>query len=170
MSDVKDLVEKLSLKTHPEGGFYNETYRSAESLPASALPERFTGERQFSTAIYYLLEAGHFSAFHRIRSDEVWHLYHGGPIEIFELDPEGTLHTHVLRGEPLGEACFQAVVPAGRWFAARPVAGAAYVLVGCTVSPGFDFADFEMADRAAMIAAFPQHEALITELTYDPGS
>lgn len=160
-------IEKYNLLPHPEGGYYAETYRSAESVNKDDLPERFAGDRSFSTGIYFLLGKENFSAFHRIKSDEMWHFYAGNALDIFVIYPEtGKLEIIKLGSNPdLGET-FQAVVPAGTWFGSRPAAGSNYCLVGCTVAPGFDFEDFEMAERASLVSEFPQHEKLIYELTH----
>ncbi|HEV7380908.1 MAG TPA: cupin domain-containing protein [Dyadobacter sp.] len=168
MKTVTYWVEKYSLQPHPEGGFYAETYRSKEEIAAEGLPQRFgSGSRSFSTGIYFLLEQGQFSAFHRIKSDEMWHFYAGAALEIFVLDGyTGKLNVIRFGSEPENGETFQAVVPAGSWFASRPAAQSHYSLVGCTVSPGFDFTDFEMADRNSLVAEFPQYAALIAELTY----
>jgi predicted cupin superfamily sugar epimerase len=159
-------VEKHQMLPHPEGGYFTETYRATEQIPHAVLPERFKGSRAFSTAIYFLLEGHHFSALHRIQADEVWHFYAGDPLEVFVIHPEsGALEIIRLGPDPDAGEVFQAVVPAGAWFGSRPVAGAAYSLVGCTVAPGFDFADFELAERVALLAEFPQHRAVIEGLT-----
>jgi hypothetical protein len=160
-----EAVESLGLAPHPEGGFYRETYRSTEVLPRAALPERFAGPRRFSTAILYLLTEGAKSRLHRIASDELWHFHLGGPLELVEIAPDGTVETTILgtgieRGEVLQKA-----VAAGRWFGARPRAGAGWCLVGCTVAPGFDFADFELGRRAELLASFPAARAEIEALT-----
>jgi uncharacterized protein len=166
MKTVDYWIEEYQLLPHPEGGYYAETYRSAEELGSEALPARFSGARSFSTGIYFLLEAGNFSAFHRIHSDEMWHFYTGGALEIFVINPaDGNLRIIRLGSDPGQGETFQAVVPAGAWFASRPADGTSYALVGCTVAPGFDFADFEMAEREMLQAAYPQHSALITTLT-----
>jgi uncharacterized protein len=164
MITVKQLIEKFGLLPHPEGGYYKETYRSAETIPAGALPERFPADRNFSTAIYFLLEAGNFSAFHKIRSDECWHFYAGGPLLVHIIHVNGSLQTIRLGNNFLGNECFQFVVPAGCWFASEPAPGSAFSFVGCTVSPGFDFADFEMAKAADLINACPQHQGIIKRL------
>ena len=161
MNDAAHWIRTLGLQPHPEGGHFRETYRAAESIPASGLPARFGGARSFSTAIYFLLESGGFSALHRIKSDEAWHFHAGSPLEIFTIDPAGALR--VLR---LGDGAFQAVVPAGCWFGARVAAPGSYALVGCTVAPGFDFADFEMGRRADLLRHYPQHRELILQLTH----
>lgn len=160
-------IAKYNLLPHREGGYYVETYRSKELVNASALPERFDGDRVFSTGIYFLLESKDFSAFHRIKSDEMWHFYAGEMLEIFVIDPDTErLETIRLGSNPENGEAFQAVVPAGSWFASRPGLESSYSLVGCTVAPGFDFEDFEMADRGVLSALFPQHASLISALTY----
>jgi predicted cupin superfamily sugar epimerase len=168
--NAADLVRRLGLLPHPEGGYFRETYRASESVAASALPRRFNGERSISTAIYFLLEAGQRSHLHRIRSDEVWHFYAGDPLLVVEIDAAGVLETTQLGGDLGAGAVFQHVVPAGRWFGAIPAEGGrfapmGFTLVGCTVAPGFDFADFELGEKAALLAAFPRHGAWIDRLT-----
>lgn len=164
---AEELVRSLKLVRHPEGGWYSESYRSIETVSAASLPERFGGPRSLSTAIYFLLERGEFSALHRIKSDELWHFYAGAPLAVRALTPEGRV-LHVKLGPDLaaGET-FQAVVPAGCWFGAEPLGAGAYSLVGCTVAPGFDFADFEMADRKELLRQFPAQSDLIRRLTRD---
>jgi hypothetical protein len=156
-----DLVRKLNLQPHPEGGYFRETYRAAESIGSDALPRRFSGTRSISTAIYFLLEAGQCSHLHRIRSDEVWHFHAGDPLDIVEIDAAGSLKTTRLGSDLL----FQHVVPAGVWFGATPAPGGRFALVGCTVAPGFDFADFELADQAKLLAEYPRHQDWIRRLT-----
>jgi predicted cupin superfamily sugar epimerase len=147
--------EHLQLQPHVEGGFFRETYRSAA----------MSGNRNASTGIFFLLENHVFSAFHRIASDEMWHFYDGNPLNIYEITPDGHLTVHKLGlNMHLGE-CPQLVIKAGSWFASRVAGEAGFTLVGCTVAPGFDFADFEMGDRAALLAAYPAHAELIQQLT-----
>lgn len=157
-------TSNLFLSPHPEGGFYREVYRSTETIPHSALPPRFTGKRSFSTSIYYLLQKGDFSAFHRINSDEGWHFYAGGPLHVHILH-NGQYQRVVIGSEITEGHHLHYVVPAGAWFASEPGEGTSYSLVGCTVSPGFDFADFEMAERKSLLEIFPEHSAVITRLT-----
>jgi uncharacterized protein len=160
-----DIVRQLGLQPHPEGGYFRETYRAAESIPPQDLDRRRGGGRAASTAIYYLLEAGQRSALHRLKSDEIFHFYAGDPLRIIEIAPDGSL-TETLLGADLGAGARpQHVIPAGTWFGAIPAEGGRFTLVGCTVAPGFDFADFELAGTAALLAAFPQHEAWIRRLT-----
>ncbi|GAB4036419.1 cupin domain-containing protein [Spirosoma jeollabukense] len=155
----------LNMLPHPEGGYFAETYRSAETISQAALPDRFNGARAFGTAIYFLLERHHISALHRIQSDEIWHFYEGGTLEVSVISPTGELTIIRLGRNPDQNEVFQAVVPAGSWFGSKPAVGTDFSLVGCTVAPGFDFADFEMADRATLLAEFPQHRSVIETLT-----
>ena len=156
-----DWIEKLSLQKHPEGGWFKEVYRSEGFIPASALTPSHSGQRNFSTSIYFLLEGNDFSAFHRIKSDEIWHFYAGSSVTIYSIDHTGILHKHCI-GDGNN---FQAVVRAGEWFAAKPDDEKSFSLVGCTVAPGFDFADFEMAKRDQLLKLFPQHRELIEAFT-----
>jgi uncharacterized protein len=162
---VDHLIAQLNLLAHPEGGYFRQTYRSTAEIPGYALPECYQGNRAISTAIYYLLAGDAFSAFHRICSDEIWHFYLGSRVEIHLIDRDGEYSCIYLGSDlPSGEV-FQAVVPGGSWFGARLTKDAAYCLVGCTVAPGFEFADFELADRDALIAEYPQHAKIIHQLT-----
>lgn len=158
------LIQQFQLLPHPEGGWYKETYKSTELIAANALPQRFSGGRAFSTAIYFLLERGNFSAFHRIKSDECWHFYAGGPLEVFILTSDGQL-TIISLGNAIEEGQqFQYVVPANCWFASRPARESSFSFVGCTVAPGFDFADFEMATAEILSAEYPDYSELIMSL------
>ncbi len=161
MKIAQHWVETLELTPHPEGGYFRETYRAAESISAAALPTRFSGDRNLCTSIYFLLEAGQASTFHRIKSDEIWYFHLGTPIRIHSIADDGSANSVLL-----GEEAFQTVVPAGVWFGAELAEASGYALVGCAVSPGFDFADFELARRDALIQDFPQHRALIKRLTH----
>lgn len=165
MNTARAWIDALEMTPHPEGGYFKETYRAGEAIEGAHLPPRFGGARSFSTAIYFLLEAGQFSAFHRIKSDEVWHFYAGGPLEILSIDPTGHLTTHRLGLDLTRGERPQATIPAGHWFASRPAPGTTYTLVGCTVAPGFDFADFEMATRHGLAESFPMHSLIIQQLT-----
>lgn len=159
------LIRLLDLKPHPEGGYYRETYRCDEFIPHGCLPSRFHGDRHYSTAIYYLLPAGAVSRLHRIASDEVWHFYLGGPFTVVELKPDGSSDHVVLGPDVMGGQRLQHVVKAGTWFGAYPNAGTDYSLVGCTVAPGFDFADFKIAKRTELLAKYPREKETIERLT-----
>lgn len=157
--------EQLQLQPHVEGGAFRETYRSSWVLHKSTLPPGMKGNRNAATCIYFLLEAGQFSAFHRIMADEIWHFYDGEPLSIYEIGSDGRLTVHKLgRNLHLGEQ-LQVVVTAGNWFASRMDTDAGFALVGCSVAPGFDFEDFELAQRKKLQALYPQHKELIFALT-----
>lgn len=159
------LIKHLELLPHPEGGFYKEVYRSKEVIPTSALAEKYEGERNVCTSIYFMLTSGNFSAFHRINQDEIWHFYQGEAIELHIISPQGK-HKLVMVGHDFtkGEVP-QVVVPARHWFAAKVSVDNSFSLVGCTVSPGFDFRDFELAKGTKLIKEFPEHVSLISDFT-----
>ena len=121
--------------------------------------------RAASTAIYFLLEGENFSAFHRLRSDEVWHFYAGSPLIVHVIDPAGTYSTILLGNDPEAGQAVQAVVTAGCWFASHVKDWKGWALVGCTVAPGFEFEDFEMAKRDELEAKYPQHREIVRRLT-----
>lgn len=165
MKTARYWVEKYHMQAHPEGGYFAETYRSAETIPHDALPKRFDGERNFSTGIYFLLESHQFSALHRIQSDEMWHFYYGTPLNVYYIDHQGFVQTIKLGDNPENGEVFQAVVPAGVWFGSKPALPDGYSLVGCTVAPGFSFTDFEMASREKLMQEYPEHKEIINILT-----
>ena len=164
MTSPQQIIEHYKLIPHPEGGWYRETYKSDESIPAACLPSTFKGDRSFSTAIYFLLAQGNFSAFHRIKSDECWHFYYGDPLIIYIIHLNGVLETIRLGSNIENNEVFQFVVPANCWFASIPAEKSQFCFVGCTVSPGFDFEDFELAKADILSKSFPQHTSLITSL------
>lgn len=165
VKSVDELVRRLELARHPEGGWYRETYRSGESVAGSALPERFGGPRSFCTSIYFLLEQGDISALHRIKSDEIWHFYTGAALIVHVLTPQGEhLELKVGPDYAAGES-FQIVVEAGCWFGAEVSSPGEYSLVGCTVAPGFDFEDFQLGNRSDLQRKYPRHKEIIKRLT-----
>ena len=140
-------IKKLNLEKHPEGGWFREIYRSEETVSKDALPEGFSGSRNFSSSIYYLLEGLDFSAFHRIKSDEIWHFYVGSSaIEILSIE-KGEISKQFCGNAPEEDQHLQVIVPKNTWFAARLANSKGFALVGCTVSPGFHFDDFELAGK-----------------------
>jgi predicted cupin superfamily sugar epimerase len=161
--DANFWIERLNLQPHPEGGFFRQTYKSNLILPKEALPH--ASPRSASTAIYFLLEGRNFSAFHRLGSDEMWHFYAGSPLSVHVIHEAGSYSKHLLGPDPDAGQSFQALVPAGRWFASHVEDWSSYSLVGCTVAPGFDFQDFELAKRKELIALYPQHRNLVETLT-----
>ena len=161
---ARQLIDQLQLHPHPEGGYYRQTYRCEEMIPADALPNRFQGTRSYSTAIYFLLEGKQHSAFHRIKSDELWHFYTGTGLHIYIIHPGGNTELLKLGDDLANGFAFQQMVPAGCWFASKPVDETGFSFVGCTVAPGFDFADFELAEKERLVKEYPQHVDWIDRL------
>jgi hypothetical protein len=152
---TKEIIQQLQLLPHPEGGYFKETYRSPETLVASG-----GKTRNVSTAIYYLLENDNKSHFHRIQSDEIWHFHQKDPLEIFIIE-QGELIVKTLGNNIAQGEVPQVIVPAGRWFAARVKNASGYSLVSCTVAPGFDFTDFELAKKENLLSQFPHLNDII---------
>jgi hypothetical protein len=161
---AEQIIRRLGLAPHPEGGYYAETFRSEERVTLADGRVRSAG-----TAIYFLLPEGAFSALHRVAADEAWHHYSGAPLELVTISPEAVLQRILLGNNFAAGERPQHVVPAGHWQGARPLPadneGSRFTLVGCTVSPGFDFADFEMPGRSELVTLFPEHRELILEFT-----
>jgi predicted cupin superfamily sugar epimerase len=156
-----ELIERLDLKPHPENGFYREVFRSAPAFSVAPVDGR--GERAGLTTIYYLLADGAFSRWHRVTSDEAWHFYEGDALELVWLEDEGSRMVRVTLGPVSEGSAPVAVVPAGCWQACRT---SGYTLAGCSVGPGFDFADFTMlsdspAEAAGIAARFPDAASLL---------
>jgi len=166
MNTAEYWINKLDLIRHPEGGYYKQTYKADELIPLDALPHRFTFDHSYSTCIYYLLNKTDFSAFHRISQDELWHFYYGSPITIHIIDPADNYYYSEKVGiNPEKDEFPQSIVKAGYWFAAEVNDKNSFSLLGCTVSPGFEFEDFELADRKKLIKIYPQHKNLISKFT-----
>jgi uncharacterized protein len=162
---IQRIIEAFGLQPHPEGGFFKETYRAKQTISKAALAGNFSGDRSYSTGIYYLLVEGKRSSLHRIKSDEMWHFYLGGPLNLVQISPDGVVETITLGQEVHEGQKLQHVVPAGWWFGAYPDKGSGYSFVGCTVAPGFDFSDFEMGRRADLLRMFPQAKEVVEKLT-----
>ncbi len=165
MFSVAEIIEKFELKQHPEGGFFRESYRSDIEISFENLPPGYSGKRNLSTCIYFLLTSDTFSAFHRIKQDEIWHFYTGSSIHLHTLSDDGTHKEHIIGNDISAGEIPQLIVAGGDWFGARVEDDDTYALVGCTVSPGFDFDDFELTPRNELIGKFPQHTDIIRELT-----
>lgn len=161
LSEEKALIEKLNLLPHPEGGYYAEIFRSQLTVTVPA--EIFAGgSRSACTSIYYLLNNQSFSAWHRIRSDEIWNYHYGSTLTLLIIDEKGNLSQHQLGNPLLNEQnCLQIIAPANSWFCAFLTAKNSFSLLGCVVAPGFEFMDFELADRQKLIQQFPAHQVLI---------
>lgn len=164
MKKAQDWINALQMLPHPEGGFYKETYRSNENLSQDKLPHRYDGQRSLGTSIYFLLNKENRSHFHRLRSDEMWHYHQGGVVVIHMISENGILRSQKLGTDIASGQHLQVVIPRGTWFAAEVIRGE-YILVGCTVVPGFAFEDFELADRQSLSSAYPQHQTLIKRFT-----
>lgn len=158
-------IRRLELEEHPEGGYFRETHRSIEQVPAAALPERYGGARRMSTAIYFLIKGDRPSRFHRLKSEEIWHFYAGSGATVHIINAAGAL-SHVRLGpDPERGEVFQGIIHAGYWFAAEVDDPEGYALVGCTVAPGFEFDDFEMGEREGLVREYPEHREIIERLT-----
>jgi hypothetical protein len=166
-AEAAAIIARLGLTPHSkEGGYFREIYRAEETLSAPALAARYSGPRAVSTAIYYLLTPITFSALHRLASDEIFHFYAGDPVEQLRLFPDGRGEVVVIGADIPSGMCPQTVVPRGVWQGARLRAGGRYALLGCTVAPGFDYADYEAAQGPALNMAYPAFSEWISALTH----
>jgi len=162
---ARKYIEKLQLKAHPEGGYYREVFRAGEIILADHLPKRYKSSRNFSTSIYFLLEGNQVSNFHRLKSDEQWHFYDGSGIVIYVIEEGGNLSKILLgRNIEKGES-IQTVIKHNSWFGAELIDKTSFALIGCTVSPGFDFSDFELGKKAKLLDEYPDYEYTIIKLT-----
>jgi uncharacterized protein len=160
---AKQYIKQLQLRKHPEGGYFREVYRSGERILPNHLPKRYRSSRNFSTSIYFLLEGKQFSSFHLLQSDELWHFYDGSTVLLYILNQKGELS---LKKLGRGEDCdLQITIEKQNWFAAEIEDKKSFALFGCTVSPGFDFEDFELGKRDGLLKKFPHHSDLIKRLT-----
>jgi len=165
MSTAQSLITTLDLRPHPEGGWYAEVFRSPDQLPPSALPERYLGSRAYISSILFLLDGQEVSRFHRLQSDELWHFYDGVPLRFHFLHPDGSYSSAVLGlAFDRGETCVLAI-RRQVWMAVELADPVGYALAGCTVAPGFDFTDFQLARRRELLDAFPAQSSIIERLT-----
>ena len=163
---AQEIIDFLDLQEHPEGGYFKETYRSSDSIPQNALDSKFGGDRNHSTGIYFLLTSEKFSAFHKINQDEMWHFYKGTALKLHTISADGD-YSFVIIGNDLAKGEVpQHTVKGGDWFAAEVMNKDSYTLVGCTVAPGFDFADFVLPSADQLIEKYPQHQEIINRLTH----
>jgi predicted cupin superfamily sugar epimerase len=167
MPTAREIIERFNLVPLTiEGGYFRETYRASLSITVDALPAEYAGDRNASTCIYYLLTPDSFSAIHRVKSDEIFHFYTGDPVEMLQIWPDGTARTVIISNDLAAGHEPQHVVPARVWQGCRLAPrGKNWALMGCTVAPGFDYADFELGDRAMLIVKHPEHAELISALT-----
>jgi len=165
---AEELKRLLRLEPHPcEGGWFIQTWKAEETIPKAVLPERYPAERAAGTAIYYLLEPHTFSELHRLASDEIFHFYLGDPVEMLQLWPDGSIREVVLGQDLAAGQTVQLQVPKHVWQGSRLVPGGKLALLGCTVSPGFDYADYETGKREELLRQYPSAEAMIRVLTHD---
>jgi hypothetical protein len=160
-----DYIKILNLTKHPEGGYFREVYRSKESFELTQLESQVKVKRNFSTSIYFLLKGDEVSNFHKIKSDEIWHHYSGSHVRIIMISNDGQITEQIVGSNLTNGEMFQFVVPAGVWFAAEVIDKDSFTLVGCTVSPGFDFHDFELASRDKLVDEYPEHKVIINRFT-----
>jgi predicted cupin superfamily sugar epimerase len=166
MPTADQIRTLLNLKPHPvEGGYFAETYRSSETISEKALPSRNKGVRSFGTAIYYLLTSETFSAIHRLHSDEIFHFYLGDPVQMLQLWPDGSGKLLTLGPDILHGMQPQVIVPKGVWQGARLLLSGKFALLGTTISPGFEFAEYESGHRDELVKSYPRFEELILHLT-----
>ncbi|MGY4538705.1 putative cupin superfamily sugar epimerase [Mucilaginibacter sp. UYNi724] len=151
-------IDHLNLQPHPEGGYYKEVFRSVNEVSRVGSADL----KQACTSIYYLLEGRDFSGFHRLASDELWYFHKGTPLHIHVLETDGTHRTIQLSDDDTGS--LQAVIAPNTWFAAEIPTATGFALMSCAVAPGFDFAEFEMAKKDELLAAYPQHQELLGRL------
>ncbi len=167
MTRIEEIIKSLDLKSHPEGGYYKETYRSAGDINLDSLEKNYNGKRSYSTCIYFLLTSYDFSAFHKIKQDEIWHFHEGSPIQLHIISEKGVHQEYIIGNDFINGETPQLVVPGNHWFAASVTQDNSYALVSCTVSPGFDFSDFILPTREELNEKFPQHVSLINEFTHN---
>jgi len=161
MNPAKILIDRLQMQPLIEGGYYRETYKSNTPIKVG------DHSRLINSAIYYLLESNDFSCWHRLKSDEIWHYYCGSALTLYEIDTTTKQLSQTLLGNPLEltHARPQHLVPAETWFAACVNAPDSFTLLGCTVAPGFDFADYEIGKRHELLKHYPQHDKIIRQFT-----
>lgn len=165
---AEEIKQLLGLTPHPcEGGWFIQTWRSEEVIPQSALPERYPSTRHAGTCIYYLLEPGTFSEMHRLASDEIFHFYYGDPVEMLQIAPDGSVKRVLLGGDLEAGQQVQVVVPKNVWQGSRLVAGGSVALLGCSVSPGFEYADYETGRREALLEKAGTYRDLLIGLCKD---
>lgn len=166
MNRIQEIIKSLDLQPHPEGGYYKETYRSEGVINIDSLDKNYSGERNYSTSIYFLLTSNDFSAFHKINQDEIWYFHEGSSIQLHTISEDGKHQQFTIGNDITKNDSPQLIVPGNHWFAAKINNTDSYALVSCSVSPGFDFSDFILPTRKELSNLFPQHKELINEFTH----
>ena len=162
--EIKQLLQLEPLRM--EGGFFRETYRSRWMVSPDYLPEGMQGMHSIGTAIYFLITPESYSRLHRLPGSEIFHFYLGDPVEMLQLWPDGTTRTEILGSDLAAGMHVQLHVPKHVWQGSRLLSGGSFALLGCTVSPGFDYADYETGKRDVLLQEYPQAEATIRALTH----
>jgi len=165
LKEANRIIRLLNLQKHPEGGYYSEVFRSDEIIGKKSLPARYKSKRCLHTSIYFLLKGNDFSAFHRLNTDEIWHFYSGSKILIHIIENKNRINTFILGNNLKAGEKFQIIVKKGHWFAAEVEDKKSYALIGCTMSPGFDFEDFELGEHSKLIRLYPKHREIIEKFT-----
>ncbi|GCD10121.1 cupin domain-containing protein [Clostridium tagluense] len=158
------FIDTLNMEAHPEGGFYKNSFCSCENISSNNLKTKFEGERILWTSIYFLLRDGEISSFHRLKSDEMWYYHAGSPLTIYMISPNGELTTKQLGLNIENGETPQFLVPKNHIFGSA-MNSPGYSLVGCMVSPGFDFKDFEIIERDVLLNKYSEHKDIIIKLT-----
>ena len=165
MKSADYYIKRLELSPHSEGGYFKETYRSKGVIKKDALPNDFQSDHCYSTFIYYLLKSSDISKFHRIKSDEQWHFFEGSSLIVLALRENDEFLKFKLGRDLENNEMFSCVIPANSWLAAYPREKDSFSLLGCTVAPGFEYEDFELAEKEELLKQFPEYEAIIKKLT-----
>ncbi len=165
MNDPDGLIQKLGLKEHPEGGLYREIYRSPGSIGIDSLPAEYDRDHCYGTSIYFMLRPGECSKLHRLRTDELWHFYEGSPLNVIIFQHDVPLKNIILGPDIYNGQNYQGIIEKGAWFGAYQADPHRHSLIGCTMAPGFEFADFEIAGREKLIREFPDYSDIIIKLT-----
>lgn len=168
MNSAEYYIRKLQLQPHPEGGYYREIYRNPDILPGEIIT-RYPKKRNLSTSIYFLLRSGDRSNFHRLASDELWYFHTGSPVRIHTISVNGD-YSYIDLGMKDPNPVFQVIISSGTIFGAEVKTDNSYSLLGCMVSPGFDFDDFELLERSYLLSEYPNHKEIIEKFTNDSSS
>ena len=161
MDSKANWIKYLNLTAHPEGGYFNENYRNSSELN---IDEKYSGKRNLATSIYYMLEYGQFSKLHRLKSDEIWYFHHGAPLKVHVFN-ENLYQSYVLGTNLKENQLLQLIIPAGAIFGAEVLESNSFTILGCMVSPGFHFDDFEIIKAVEVLAIFPEQKTIIEKLT-----
>lgn len=166
MNNAQYIINNLDLKSHPEGGYFKEIYRSEELINIEGLPERYSSSRAYMTSIYFLLKNGQISKFHKLNSDEIWYYHSGNPVKSHTILPDGSYSERVLGPGLNNNQKLQLLFPKNSWFAAEVIIDKFdYSLFGCAVAPGFEFEDFIIGKQKNLMTKYPQYEKIIEKLT-----